>query len=154
MSNHAHLITSVTGVWLLKPEVFIQCSQTTGREGAGHTHNSNILCLKDPNSQPSADFGSPLEQSHKNHTASTRPKCTQFLHGRSVTLPTQELTSFTVWVEQHHLLTTTPTSHLRCRSTVHTIILVSCPDSLSRAEKESGETRIQFWFPMYARDVL
>ena len=37
-------------------------------------------------------------QSHKNHT---RP------HGPSATLPTQELTSFPVWVEHHHFLTTT-----------------------------------------------
>ena len=75
MSNHAHLITSVTGVWLLKPEVFIQCSQRTGsREGPGHTHNSNTPCLKDP-SQSSADWPPEThEQSHKNRTASTRPK--------------------------------------------------------------------------------
>ena len=26
------------------------------------------------------------------------------------------------------------------------VLLVSCPASLSHAEKESGETRIQFWF--------
>ena len=32
--------------------------------------------------------------------------------------------------------------------------IVSCPDSLSHAEKESGETRIQFWFPLNVRDVL
>ena len=31
---------------------------------------------------------------------------------------------------------------------------VSCPDSLSHAEKESSETRTQFWFPMYVCDVL
>ena len=28
-------------------------------------------------------------------------------------------------------------------------IVVSCPASLSHAEKESGETRIQFWFHTY-----
>ena len=27
--------------------------------------------------------------------------------------------------------------------------IVSCPASLSHAEKESGETRIQFWFHTY-----
>ena len=34
------------------------------------------------------------------------------------------------------------------------VVLVSCPDFLLHAEKDSGEMRIQFWFPMYARDVL
>ena len=36
----------------------------------------------------------------------------QLLHGHSATPPTQELTSFPVWAEQHNLLTTTHTSHL------------------------------------------
>ena len=29
------------------------------------------------------------------------------------------------------------------------LALILCPDSLLYAEKESGETRIQFWFPVY-----
>ena len=29
------------------------------------------------------------------------------------------------------------------------LAVVSCPASLSHAEKESGETRIQFWFHTY-----
>ena len=63
------------------------------------------------------------KQSHKNLTASTRPKRTQLLHGLSATLPTQELTSFSVWVEPHHLLTTTPTSHLHCPSSGPTVCI-------------------------------
>ena len=62
-----------------------------------------------------------------NHTAITKPKCTQLLHDCSTTPPTQELTSFPVWEEQHHLLKTTHTSRLRCLSsglTVRTITLV------------------------------
>ena len=36
-------------------------------------------------------------QSQLKHTASSRPKHTQTLQGRSATPPTQELTSFPVW---------------------------------------------------------
>ena len=82
----------------------------------------SIKCLLATRSPPDAH-----KQSHKNHTASTKPKCTQLLHDRSTTLPTQELTSFPVRAEQQHLLTTIPTLHLRCLSsgpTVRTITLV------------------------------
>ena len=37
MSNHAHLITSVTGVWLLKPEVFTK-DRKLGRKGGTRPH--------------------------------------------------------------------------------------------------------------------
>ena len=37
MSNHAHLITSVTGVWLLKPEVFILKGPEARPEGRDQT---------------------------------------------------------------------------------------------------------------------
>ena len=33
-------------------------------------------------------------------------------------------------------------------------LVVSCPASLSHVEKESGETCIQFWFPMYLCDAV
>ena len=67
MSNHAHLITPAKGVWLLRPEVFIQYCQRTGsqarREGPDHTHSNNILCLKDPLFESSVDW--PLEVHRK-----------------------------------------------------------------------------------------
>ena len=69
-------------------------------------------------SQPSVDWSPEAhKQSHYNCTASTGPKYTQ-------TLPTQELTSFHVWVWQHHLTTVTPIPHVRNLSscpTFHTI---------------------------------
>ena len=73
LSNHAHLITYVTGVWLLEVEVFIKYCQRAGREEPGQTHNSIILCLKDTHFQSSVDWPpEAYKQSHKNHTASTR----------------------------------------------------------------------------------
>ena len=100
---------------------------TAGREGPDHTHSNpqgppfSIKCWLATGSPPEAH-----KQSHKDHTAFTKPKCTQFHHDCCTTPPTQELTLFPVWAEQHHLLTTTPTSHLRCLSsgpTVRTITL-------------------------------
>ena len=35
------------------------------------------------------------------------------------------------------------------RQLIEELVLVSCPASLSHTEKESGETRIQFWFHTY-----
>ena len=89
-----------------------------GRKGGARPHSQqhhpvpqgppfSIRCWLATGSPPEAH-----KQSHKNHTAFTKPKCTQFHHDCSTTPPTQELTSFPVWAEQHHLLTTTPTSHL------------------------------------------
>ena len=68
-----------------------------------------------PPLQSSVDW--PHKQSHKNYVH-TSPKCT---YGCSATPPTQELTSFPIWAEQHHLLTATPTSHLRCLSSGPTV---------------------------------
>ena len=111
MSNHAHLITPAKGVWLLRPEVFILIlskDRNLGRkEGADHNHSNTILYLKDPRSQPSVDW--PLEvhqKSTSNPTKTTQlSQSTQLHHDCSTTPPTQELTSFPVWAEQHHLLT-------------------------------------------------
>ena len=50
-------------------------------------------------------------QSQLKPTASSRPKHTQTLRGRSATPPTQELTSFPVWAgfRGHHRIRDTPT---------------------------------------------
>ena len=81
--NHAHLITYLTEVWLLKPEVFMNVNGPEQR-GPDHIYNSTILCLKDT-SQPGVNW--PLE-AHKpiKTTQLPDPQCTQLLH--SATLPT------------------------------------------------------------------
>ena len=53
------------------------------------------------------------------------------------------------WQINHFTLT-----HVHGDSQCPPFSLVSCPDSLSHTEKESGETRIQFWFSLNVRDVL
>ena len=63
------------------------------------------------------------------HRAKIHTKTSQPFHH----LPTQELTSFPVWVWQHHLTTVTPTSHLSSlssRRTFHTLPVV-CSASLT-----------------------
>ena len=81
-------------------------SQRTGREEPDHTHNT-ILCLKDPHIQQSADRNNPTKTTQPPHTPCT--------------------------VEQHRLLTATPTLYLHCLSHsphIHTdvVCLINCQD--------------------------
>ena len=78
LSNHTHLITDVTGVWLLKPEV---CSfNILSRPEPGHAHKSTILYLKDPiPNLVLTGHRKPTDNPTKNYTASTMPKRTPVL---------------------------------------------------------------------------
>ena len=67
MSNHAHLITFVTEVWLQKPKCSFNVLK--GLKGGARPHPQQ-LCLKDPNSQSSADW--PPETYSYNPTETTQ----------------------------------------------------------------------------------
>ena len=65
--------------------------------------------------------GSPQAIPQKPHKA----KCTQLHHNGSTTPLTQELTSFLLWAEQQHLLTTTPFVAFLCPY-CDVICLINC----------------------------
>ena len=67
---------------------------------------------------------------HKKHTAPTRPKWAQLHCHHSTSQHKQQLISLPAWVEQLHLLTTTPTSRLHCLSSSRTVDTIP-PDLLA-----------------------
>ena len=96
MSNHIHLFTSATEVWLLKPEMFILHGLEARPEGRGQAtpttatfSASSTPVLNQVLTGHRKFTRSPQTIPQKPHT-STRPKCTQFFHSLSATPPTQD----------------------------------------------------------------
>ena len=95
----------------------------------------SIKCLLTTGCPPEAH-----NQSQLKHTASSRPKHTQTLGGRSATPPTQELTSFPVWAGQQHVIATTSASNHRQLPSSRTGPSIAPPYSASLTDMASPLT--------------
>ena len=96
-------------MWLLKPAFNVLKGPEARSKGRGQATPTTATssASRNSNSQPNADWSPGAhKQSHKNHVHTAGKNATGLLHGHSSATPgcphAQELTSFPVWVEQHH----------------------------------------------------